>query len=90
MVRSDGLCLQYKGFWPDCLIGTVWLSGAALSVPSAKLDTPAGVVGSSRTGRAANPDAEAGSCARPQLMQKGLPSTILLPQLVQNIIGSFS
>jgi len=84
IMRSAGLCLQYKGFSPDCVTGTVGSKDAALSATSTRLDSSAGVLVSSRTG-ATDSDADAGGCACPHAMQKGLPSTILPPQLLQNI-----
>jgi hypothetical protein len=69
MFRSDALCVQYKGFSPGCVARTVWSAGGGLSTASAASDS----------------DAEAGRCACPHVLQKRLPTSVLLPQFPQNI-----
>src|SRR5665647_450545 len=85
LVRSDGLCVQYKGFSPGCVTGTVWSTGGALSTASALMGSSAGVSGSSSTGAATDSDAEMERRACPHVVQKRSPSTALLPQFTQNI-----
>src|ERR1035437_2855631 len=84
MARSDGLCLQYEGFWSDFATGT---PARGLSHGWFAVCDPGrvGLLGrrlrSLHCRDALGSDAKALCCARPHLPQKRLPSTALRDRL---------